>query len=642
MSAPEADNKVIQLGKVREDLMAAREAPAAGPASAAAAAASLPASTAGDDGPPPARDDGLPEDCPVIALGLHGDVYYYIDALRQLREVKAGDHRGLILQSLCPAHKAWLENRFPKYVKGKLADGWQPGQFSDLLMAAAARRGVWSPEAKVRDAGCWRGAADELVWHCGDRVLIGADRRPAMPGLVDGYVYPAGPPIPAPMDVPAPAEMTGEILELLRCWAWSRPDIDPVLMLGWIGASLIGGALRWRPTLWLTGGAGSGKSTLSSTVIDALLGGASVTVSNITEASLRQTLAKSTLAALVDELEPQADSRRVDAVIELARVAASGARAMRGGQDHRAVEFVIRSCFLFSSVLVPPLMPADRSRIAILDLMPLGARPEPILDRRRLKMLGQALRRRLADAWPRLDEVIRRYQADLRAVEDGRMRVDARGADVFGTLLGIAEVLLYDDAEERDAAARAWPETVRRIVQAEMEERGSDEESLMRHLLSSVVDPMRSGARTTVAVWVHRAAGRELEYDVKDAVRMLGSYGMAVVLYGDPPTQYLAIGNGHHGLSAMLQGTHWAGRSGASAVWVQSLRRLARSIEGGVPCTSKAMWIGGVSVKAVLLPLAVVLPDPGAGTINAGWAGGVEALRAGGMDRPSGRQESFE
>jgi phage/plasmid-associated DNA primase len=44
-----------------------------------------------------------------------------------------------------------------------------------------------------------------------------------------------------------------------------------VLLLGWIGAAFLGGALPWRPAGYLTGEAATGKSTLQA-LIKGLLG----------------------------------------------------------------------------------------------------------------------------------------------------------------------------------------------------------------------------------------------------------------------------------------------------------------------------------------------------------------------------------
>ena len=40
-------------------------------------------------------------------------------------------------------------------------------------------------------------------------------------------------------------------------------------MLGWLAAGKLGGALDWRPLIWVTGGSNTGKSTLLSSLTNA-------------------------------------------------------------------------------------------------------------------------------------------------------------------------------------------------------------------------------------------------------------------------------------------------------------------------------------------------------------------------------------
>jgi hypothetical protein len=82
---------------------------------------------------------------------------------------------------------------------------------------------------------------------------------------------------------------------------------------------------------------------------------------------------------MIDEAEAGADNRKITEVVELARVASSGDKMHRGGQDHQAHEFTLQSPFWFSSINIPPLEGSDRSRLAILELRPFGrARRHPI------------------------------------------------------------------------------------------------------------------------------------------------------------------------------------------------------------------------------------------------------------------------
>jgi hypothetical protein len=95
-------------------------------------------------------------------------------------------------------------------------------------------------------------------------------------------------------------------------------------------------------------------------------------------------LGKQTLPVFFDELEAEANNDRAQRVIKLARLASSEGVIFKGGSDHRATEFVARSCFYFTSILMPHMLSQDRNRMAILELKPIPNKArEPMLDRPR-------------------------------------------------------------------------------------------------------------------------------------------------------------------------------------------------------------------------------------------------------------------
>ena len=49
-----------------------------------------------------------------------------------------------------------------------------------------------------------------------------------------------------------------EILELAQQFQWDV-QASGMLLAGWVALAPICGALDWRPHIWLTGGAGTGK-----------------------------------------------------------------------------------------------------------------------------------------------------------------------------------------------------------------------------------------------------------------------------------------------------------------------------------------------------------------------------------------------
>ncbi len=581
------------------------------------------------DGPPPDRDDApparkprgkgghtpvktLPPDCPVMPLGVKGKSRFYLDALRQLVSLPASEHNRTNLMGLFGQHIHFLHNEFPRFNKRGDPDGWRPEQVAEALMTATSERGVWDPDDRVRAAGSWLGDDGELLVHYGDAIWRGPTpdgQTPARwfsPGLVGRHVYPAGSPLVRQSEQVAEGGEGGaadDLLTLLRSWSWRRDDLDAQLLLGWIGAAMLGGALKWRPLMWLTGGKGTGKSTLHD-VLRAVFGDALVSVSDASAAGVWQKLGYATLPVAFDELEAEEDNRKANNVIKLARQAASGGVILRGGSDHQSSQFVARSCFLFSSILVPPLQGQDRSRMAILELDELqaGQKP-PALDPKHFRALGAKLRRRLADGWTRWPATLDAYRTGL--MEAGH---SARGADQFGTLLAAADLLLWDTVPESENV-RQWTERMQARDMAERDDDERDEQRCLSHLLSSVVDPYRNGKRTTVGEWICRAAGLETANRTDedgtrqgDANAALGTSGMRVVEGAESRQKYLAVANYHQGLAAVFRETHWAGRSGTMGVWVQALRRLP-----GAQAGSKAVWFGGQVARATLIPMDSVI-----------------------------------
>lgn len=555
------------------------------------------------------RELGLPPECPVVPLGLSGDVRYYLDSAKQLIGLPAEKHGRLSLIGLFGRHADWLYRNYPRVSKEGATVGWRPEQAAEALIAACDRAGIWSAEDRERGRGAWVGEDGELILHIGPQVLVYPAVRDMLhaparhaPGVIGRHVYPAGEAAGAPaLDDDRGLLTAGEeVLDLLCTWSWRRGAtddgevaLDALLLLGWIGAAMVGGALPWRPVVWFTGDSGTGKSTLHE-VINALFGDAQLHASDASAASLWQTLKHQTLPVIFDELEAREDGRKAQAVIELARLAPSGGKLMRGSDKHRAMEFTVRSCFAFSSVLIPPLKPQDRSRIAVLELGPLPAGAlAPVLDRRALRETGARLRRRMIQGWSRFQRTFDWYRSELM-----RVGHSPRGGDQFGTLLACADLLLFaDDVDPAQAAI--W---VARMGATDLIETGDDvrdPEGCLMHLLGSTIDPFRGGRRT-LGEWAQAALGRVHQADVGEARRALGMHGMAIWREPNSSRQWLAVAAQHRGLSALFEGTHWASGSGTAGVWTQTLRRLPGAQRGG------AVYFGGVTSRATLVPVELV------------------------------------
>lgn len=545
----------------------------------------------------PKHTSGLPADCPVVPLGVRDDQFYYLDANKQLRVLPASKHGRLELLAMFVPRSEVLEIHWPRYDKDGNPVGWRPEEVADALMVACARIGPVSIENKVRGPGAWLGGDGQLVMHCGDMIYSG--EKGFLPGEINGHVYPAAPPTPAPQDKKADTAAGKELLALLQTWSWRRPDVDPHLLMGWLGAAILGGALQWRPLVWITGDKATGKSTLHD-VINRILGEDGViATADTTAAGIRQAVGHMTLPVAIDELEAEEDNRRAMDVIKIARFACSGAQALRGGADHKGARFVLRNCFLFSSILIPPMMSQDVSRMAVLHLDKLEATTPPALEPDHLQQIGGALRRRLMDRWGDFPAVLQAYR---------KMLTDAghsgRTADQFGTLLACRELLVHDVMPDSDSLEE-WAQQLQWSSLTEAEDDDADWQRCLNHLMQSPVEFFRNGERRSVGSWVMQAAGMDRgNPDAAEANRVLGSIGMRVKehVYTDKPVKVLLVANAHQGLASLFRDTHWSGKSGTSGVWVQSMRRVPNAQAGDKPTR-----FDGVNTRYTMMPIAGLL-----------------------------------
>jgi energy-coupling factor transporter ATP-binding protein EcfA2 len=583
----------------------------------------------------------IPEDCPVVPLGVEDDVCWYLDGAGQMAGIAGAKHSKLMLHKLVSPHTQYFMDAKPEWAKTiKVKEGkdvvvdFRPDTVARDLMAACTSEGIFRPIGRVRGRGVWLGEDGDLVNHTGNGVQMrGAVMKPGRHGA---HVYPRGQERP----LPARDEQEGgaggpaaRIMTDLASWNWSRPEIDRHLLLGWICASFYCGALDWRPHGWITAPRASGKSTLFRYIAGLLHDPAGCVMTGDTSAAgVRAVLKHDALAVLFDDQEAGETPARIQLLVQLMRAASSGSLVLRGTDSHASASFTVRFMGLVNSILRPALTAQDLSRLMLLNLKPLapGAR-EPAARKSDLGLLGQQLFRRMLDAWPRFQVELPRWKDALR-----QAGMPGRAPEQFGILLAAADVALQDHPADTDTITELCAACVLGTA-ADRAEELPEWQRCLDQITSTIVPAFRGGQQCNLGSLIAMAAmmrtWRDPENghmfvatpaDREDAQRVLGSYGLRVVFQGEPgrplrrwqndpertpdpqgdgrAVGWLAVANSHAALnSAVFRRGHYAAASGTSGGWKAALE----TAEGAQK--AREMRFGGVASRCVLVPLDLVL-----------------------------------
>lgn len=295
-------------------------------------------------------------------LGYDRDRYYFYPRLKK-QIVEKSEFTDKTFLELAPL--VYWEALFPK------KDGFDKRAATDWLINAAHAAGIFDP-TRIRGRGAWIDN-DRIIYHFGDRLLL--DNQELDTSEIDSkYFYELNRSLQLKDKKMLTAEEGQTLLEISKMFRWVK-QASSVLLLGWAALAPICGALKWRPHLWLTGGAGCGKTTVLNEYVHHLMGGFDIFAQgNSTEAGIRQRLHSDALPVLFDESEQnnEKEQQRVQNILSLIRQASSesGAITYKGTATGEAMNFTIRSMFCLSSIQVGIKHQADIERLTVLALLP--------------------------------------------------------------------------------------------------------------------------------------------------------------------------------------------------------------------------------------------------------------------------------
>jgi putative DNA primase/helicase len=455
------------------------------------------------------------------------------------------------------------------------------------LIALSHKQGIFQ-EKRIRGRGAWIDH-DKLILHNGDHIIHEGGRVP-LREFTSKYVYEIGETMDFGEGKPVKNDVASQLVKKLNWFVWER-QASALLLAGWCVVAPFCGVLNWRPHIWITGPAGSGKSWLMENVLRRMLGDTALVVqSKTTEAGVRGMLQSDARPVLFDEADVDnlGDKERVQNALALARSASysDGGLIGKGTQNGSSRTYLIRSCFAFSSIGVQLNQQADRSRFSVLGLKSFEGKRSDEDFKVFMKDWTKFSSPETAKLVPVIIKNARTF-SEAVALEVGNRRI----GDQVGAMLAGAYSLKHENEITLDDALEivkqyAWDD-----------ERGleatKDETQLLNVILSSIVRVTTSDSNfeLNLGELVLFASGIETHpfmaaVTAGDHLRRLG-----VISEGDE----IVFANNAPQMSKLIERTAWS----------VSYAKVLSRIEGATK-TEPRYFYPGFTSRGVAIPLSII------------------------------------
>lgn len=408
-------------------------------------------------------------------------IYYQRRGIGQISSIKPGTIAELLKLA---DYYDWRTGFAPPPTDRNPNPGPAVNPATNAVIRLADDAGVFNLD-KLRGPGVWLDNGLP-VWHLGDQLEV-AGQLVSLDGFQGQCFYSRVAPLPIDPGVEPLSDNEGAaILEVIRAMAWEHP-CDGIHLAGWAVISNVGGALRKRPALQITGSSGVGKSDCVENVLQPMQAGLARYSSGSTEAGVRQLLGHSSLPAIIDESE-QEDPKRREQQLRLARYSYDGVEQVKGRSIGEPIRFAVRSslCLIGINATVPNA--ADRNRMAVVTRRHVDDATWARVATRRAELLtreaGERLIRRTVT---HLEVLLHNIQVLGQVVV--AMGGSARNGDTYGALLAGAHLLVSTTRLDL-ASGRAWVEAQGWTLEEEVAEvcaAGSEAERCLQHLLGHEV-----------------------------------------------------------------------------------------------------------------------------------------------------------
>lgn len=437
-------------------------------------------------------------------------------------------------------------------------------------------------EASIRGRGAWYDEGRAIL-HAGNKLFVNGE------GIKLGdfrteFIYQAGEKMDFKIGKLLDAKTASQLSQIVRKLKWER-KVDADLLAGWVVVAIVCGALDWRPHIWLTGPAGSGKSWVFENIVSRLLGNMALRVQGeTTEAGVRQSLGHDARPVLFDEneAEDRKSSERVQSILALMRGASTsdGGVTIKGSSGGSARTYKIRSCFAFASIGIPISQQSDRSRITMLTLEKGGLEGDAWEAFKKLshetltEEFTDELRNRVVTMIPTI-----KASAKIFAKACAVVLGSQRAGDQAGALLAGWYALQHDDVISYENALK--------IAQSHdwTEEKGHDgtrdETRLFNYLMQQLVKIEADGHfERSIAELCLVAQGKTDHVLQKVAVDKLARLGFKI----SDNKEFIIISSSMDPITRMLNNTVWSKNHGKILARIEGAKEM-QTVRFGVQTT---------------------------------------------------------
>lgn len=532
-------------------------------------------------------------DQPFTALGYDGNRYYYYSFLLQkIVSLTPVEHRKENLFALAP-HSYWVK------IYGDKKESWTLA--TDAMIQTCAAEGLFDPQ-NVIGRGIWL-IDGKGITHYGDKVLIGDKKyspKEIPRHIAKKKVFEVG----APLQLGDPddtADFT-QIEFILSQLSFQTPNAS-LLIAGWVVCAMAAGALHWRPHMWVTGKAGSGKSAVVNTVKRLLGNCGEHYTGETTEAGIRQDLKHDCRAVTYDEAEPKTHQAQIalQKILNLFRQASSDetAKIAKGTVSGKGINFRIRSCAMLGSVNPLLTEEPDKTRFFVAEMgKPMEKKEFVKWEFNMQKVFSQGFQ---AALHTRISQNIVTLAANAKTFSSvlAERFQNNRAGDQYGTLIAGAYLLTSTELINAEYASD-WVKDTKFPADEILVDDESDEMELWNYMLERMIPFKKQYGDKVInmdrplAELIEASFGdyKALEYSYKDAEIALSYKGIKTVV--ENGVKYVAISTNHSGLADLISRSRFAGLE-----WSPILRRIKGAIVSKHP---HRIGVGKKLCKVTLIP----------------------------------------